>query len=199
MARRTPPKNLGWHWHQKRAHILPDGSKGCRMCMGQVTAPRRTFCGPACVDEWVFRKGGSGSCRAICEARDGGVCGVCGRDTGAIQARFDEAREAARRADVEVALAGRPGARHAAAVAPRGRSGRLAASPALLDLAGRLGFRLEDLLGPRSLWEAHHVVSIAEGGAWHEISNLMTLCIPCHRHETALLNARLRAARSGGA
>lgn len=200
MARRKPPRAAGWHWHQRRAHVLPDGSKGCRMCMGQVTPPRRSFCGQPCVDRWLLLKGGSATCRGICEARDGGVCGLCGRDTRAIQARFDATREAARRADLEAVLAGKAGARHAAAVAPRGRSraGRPAAGPALLDLAGRLGFRLEELAGPRSLWEAHHVVPLAEGGAYYEPSNLMTLCIPCHRHETAMFNARLRAARLAG-
>lgn len=50
-----------------------------------------------------------------------------------------------------------------------------------------LGFR------PRgSLWELDHVVPLIDGGG-HELSNLQTLCTPCHARKTAA-EARSRSA-----
>lgn len=43
-------------------------------------------------------------------------------------------------------------------------------------------------------WDADHVVPIAEGGAL-ALSNLRTLCQPCHRQVTRELAVRLAAAR----
>ena len=45
----------------------------------------------------------------------------------------------------------------------------------------------------RSLWELDHVVPLIDGGS-HELSNLQTLCTPCHRRKTAL-EARERRSR----
>ena len=48
----------------------------------------------------------------------------------------------------------------------------------------------------RSLWDADHIVPVAEGGGQCDLDNLRTLCLLCHRDETALLQARLRARRA---
>ena len=44
----------------------------------------------------------------------------------------------------------------------------------------------------RSLWDADHVLPVAEGGGECDLANLRTLCLVCHRHATAALLARLR-------
>lgn len=36
----------------------------------------------------------------------------------------------------------------------------------------------------RSLWELDHIVPLIEGGG-HELANLQTLCVPCHRAKSA--------------
>ena len=36
----------------------------------------------------------------------------------------------------------------------------------------------------KSLWELDHVVPLIDGGS-HELSNLQTLCTPCHKRKTA--------------
>lgn len=46
----------------------------------------------------------------------------------------------------------------------------------------------------RSLWELDHIVPLIEGGG-HELSNLQTLCVPCHREKSAR-ESRERAARA---
>ena len=51
--------------------------------------------------------------------------------------------------------------------------------------------RERGFLPRRSLWELDHVVPLIEGGS-HELDNLQTLCVPCHRKKTAA-EARQRA------
>ena len=45
------------------------------------------------------------------------------------------------------------------------------------------------------LWQADHVVPVAEGGGECDLDNYRTLCERCHRGETAALRARARARR----
>lgn len=45
----------------------------------------------------------------------------------------------------------------------------------------------------RSLWDADHILPVAEGGGECDISNLRTLCLACHRQETQKLRRRLSA------
>ena len=49
--------------------------------------------------------------------------------------------------------------------------------------------------GPRSrksLWDADHIVPVAEGGGECDLSNMRTLCLKCHRAATAQLINRLK-------
>ena len=43
----------------------------------------------------------------------------------------------------------------------------------------------------RSLWDADHILPVAEGGGECDLRNLRTLCLLCHRQVTAQLRARL--------
>jgi 5-methylcytosine-specific restriction protein A len=43
----------------------------------------------------------------------------------------------------------------------------------------------------RSLWDADHVVPVAEGGGECDLANMRTLCLKCHRGVTAELRRRL--------
>ncbi len=51
-------------------------------------------------------------------------------------------------------------------------------------------------LGRRSLWDADHVLPVAEGGGECDLANLRTLCLHCHRIMTAGLRARLAKKRA---
>jgi len=46
----------------------------------------------------------------------------------------------------------------------------------------------------RSLWELDHKIPLIDGGT-HDLSNLQTLCVPCHRYKSALEHSE-RAART---
>lgn len=56
-------------------------------------------------------------------------------------------------------------------------------------------YGMRSITSRRSLWEADHIVPVAEGGGQCDLDNLRTLCLLCHRDETARLRARLRALR----
>jgi 5-methylcytosine-specific restriction protein A len=43
----------------------------------------------------------------------------------------------------------------------------------------------------KSLWDADHIVPVVEGGGECDLSNMRTLCLKCHRVETAALRIRL--------
>jgi 5-methylcytosine-specific restriction endonuclease McrA len=43
----------------------------------------------------------------------------------------------------------------------------------------------------RSLWDADHIIPVAEGGGECDLANMRTLCLKCHRAVTSELRARL--------
>jgi 5-methylcytosine-specific restriction enzyme A len=43
----------------------------------------------------------------------------------------------------------------------------------------------------RSLWDADHIVPVVEGGGECDLANIRTLCLKCHRKQTAELRARM--------
>lgn len=47
----------------------------------------------------------------------------------------------------------------------------------------------------RALWEADHIVPVAEGGGECDLENIRTLCLPCHRAATLELRKRMRTER----
>ncbi len=47
----------------------------------------------------------------------------------------------------------------------------------------------------KSLWDAHHLVPVAEGGGECDLDNLQTLCLRCHREATKILRERIRQAK----
>jgi len=59
-----------------------------------------------------------------------------------------------------------------------------------LDYAARKRFEKE-WGGRRHIWDADHIVPVAEGGGECDLSNMRTLCLRCHRAATAELRRRL--------
>ncbi|MBZ5603343.1 MAG: HNH endonuclease [Acidobacteriia bacterium] len=65
----------------------------------------------------------------------------------------------------------------------------------------RGGFKLKLLdrwglkrLNRKSLWDADHIIPVVEGGGECDLENLRTLCLVCHRQETAQLRIRMSSA-----
>jgi 5-methylcytosine-specific restriction protein A len=62
--------------------------------------------------------------------------------------------------------------------------------------AGLRLYGLKTISARRSLWDADHILPVAEGGGQCDIDNLRTLCLLCHREATAQLRLRLRPLKS---
>jgi 5-methylcytosine-specific restriction enzyme A len=66
-----------------------------------------------------------------------------------------------------------------------------------LDFAARRQFLKKWKLregSRKSLWDADHIVPVAEGGGQCDLSNMRTLCLLCHEEATAALRERLKRA-----
>ncbi|HEX4277239.1 MAG TPA: HNH endonuclease [Bryobacteraceae bacterium] len=64
-----------------------------------------------------------------------------------------------------------------------------------LDFAARRHFLKQWKLregSRKSLWDADHVVPVAEGGGQCDLSNMRTLCLKCHTEATAALRERMK-------
>ncbi len=59
-------------------------------------------------------------------------------------------------------------------------------------IAGLSLYGMKSIAARRSLWDADHILPVAEGGGQCDLENLRTLCLPCHREVTAQLRLRLR-------
>ena len=57
---------------------------------------------------------------------------------------------------------------------------------------------LRSITARRSLWDADHILPVAEGGGECDLDNLRTLCLMCHREATADLRRRLRGRTDAG-
>jgi len=65
----------------------------------------------------------------------------------------------------------------------------------ILDYRARRQFEKE-WGGRRQLWDADHVLPVAEGGGECDLANMRTLCLKCHRQVTAALRRRLASAQA---
>jgi 5-methylcytosine-specific restriction protein A len=155
-----------------RIGVIPYRGKGiCRGCGGGVPKGRQTWCSDRCVTEALIRKGDPAVVRREVFRRDQGVCSGCGLDC----------------AQVERVLSALEGA---------GR-GHISAEDRAQRQAARI-FLYRQLFGGqkvRHLWEADHVVPVAEGGGGCGLEGYRTMCLLCHRAESAKLVRRLADAR----
>lgn len=140
----------------------------CRWCHGPVPEGRRSWCCPQHEDSYVVGMS-SGSARLMVRRRDSATCARCGVDVAEARSWWDRIRAAGRRARDE-----------------RGPTD----AQVWVAAAREVGWP-----GPgRDWWDADHIVPLAEGGAL-TLDNLRTLCVPCHKEETAALARRLAEKR----
>ena len=142
----------------------------CRGCGVVIKPPRQTWCSKECREKHYLAL--SSYARHVVFGRDHGVCALCSCD----------AEKACRVLSVLRWRTG-PLAQDAQAAA------RLLWSAWTGKPAGLYGWPTGS-----GLWEADHIIPLAEGGT-HDLSNYRTLCVTCHRRETAALAARRAKAR----
>lgn len=172
---------------RRRVMVRYTGKSLCTWCLTPVTGRRSTWCSDACVDAF-FMVHDWKQIRAAVLKRDAGVCRHCKRDT-----------LKAERVHREII-------RHAMTFHYPDRKYHFSDSVFPLRKATNarvvrwrdLAIRLATLCGfgpaqrtDRDWWEADHIVERVRGGRDH-LDNLRTLCLRCHKVETARL-ARERA------
>ena len=174
----------------------------CRLCGESIPPPRRTFCTDECVHFHMLRTSGAHIRKALA-LRDGRKCALCDADVGRA---LDEAKRAVRAA---VGIAG--GGDHAtaaAALAACVAGGSFEAHARLTGGGGGGGGgggsgSLKRRRGGRpcvregSFWQADHMVAVHDGGGCCGLSNLRTLCTPCHATVTRRQAARRARTRRG--
>ena len=143
---------------------------------------RRTFCSAECVHEWRLRSD-MAYVRSRLYERDRGVCSECHLDTRALVQKIEREWDRAR-------------ARQ-----------HLTEETYLHDWAYRLrhglDLTLEKILKKykipmhrwassrvHGIWDADHIVPVIEGGGLSGLENFRTLCLRCHKGETAKLAHR---------
>ena len=182
--RRKDPVHPDWRKGLKG----PEGRPACKVCLSDCPKGRRTFCSDQCVERYKIRTGSSAWIRPIVFARDKGVCAACGRPTG------DLAERIYRLERIRLSWPHAKQARLSDRLRRRFGRDQWASARLLLRawLLLRQGWPPRYALNiNRSLWDADHTVPLIEGGA-AELSNLRTLCLPCHLAETRALRKRMK-------
>jgi len=150
-----------------------DRKKGeCTWCGQMVKKPRRYWCSKECTDAFAERD--PQFVRRILEKRDRGICALCNSDTLKLASFLTKlwygfgseysSKELSEWRDVyrfyEI---------HLNSLGFHSGRGRLFRAP---------------------LWEADHVLPVAEGGGLCPPSGYQTVCLPCHAAKTRAQNKR---------
>jgi len=151
---------------------IPKVKGECAWCGGPS---RMKYCSGACTDEAYIRSGGDSVTRRVF-GRDHGVCAECGLDTSSLDLM------------------------------------RVYLSLNHFRVCTGDGVRwmrqwnypqwVQDQWGPwwpgrgeLQLWQADHIIPVVEGGGCCGIENYQTLCLRCHKEDTARLARRLAGKR----
>jgi 5-methylcytosine-specific restriction enzyme A len=147
-------RKTGW----VEAKELPQGPNGralCRNCSVEVPKGRWSFCSEGCVDDWASRYSPT-LMRQRVFRRDGGVCALCGIDTTKLGMILKAEWHRIKRARTEQERRERAEFRQ----------------------------RCRWFFRRRTYWDADHIVPVAEGGGECTMTNIRTLCVPCHQRVT---------------
>jgi 5-methylcytosine-specific restriction protein A len=148
-------------WSRKRP-LGPNGERICYNCGGPLPKGKPYNCSSKCSEEWRA-KTSPAHMRYLLHQRDRGVCALCGLDTDALKRQYDEFRD-------------------------REKRGQLwnAKQDEFLKAHGIPWGRVVS-----DWWDADHITPVIEGGGECGLENFRTLCIPCHKKETAELRRRM--------
>ena len=188
---RQPPERVCPNMHKNRIdpragfvniQNLPKGPNGrslCRYCSNEVPKGCRSYCSEACVTQWKILTN-PGFVRKLVYRRDCGICARCG-------IHCDQQKPIFREALRYYLLLARW------LYCPTGQESLKIRAKAQTE--GEKEFRTQtgwpsDFV--RSWWEAHHIHAVVEGGGGCGLDNYETICVPCHKKETALLRVRLK-------
>ena len=132
----------------------PNGRRLCRWCGTEVPVGRRTFCSDKCVNEWMIRSSPA-HVRELIYKRDLGKCASCGIDTRYQKIELEDVLKACEYDEEDDRYA------------------------ALLKK-----YKLTVKEAKKSLWQADHIIPVAENGGLCGLENYQSLCTSCHKQKT---------------
>lgn len=139
----------------------------CRLCDEPCPGRRLSWCSDECFDAYSLATD-SAMLRRWTFERDKGICAACGLDCMALRKAAECMSE--RYGSLEWAKA------------------RTAAMRGILRDNG-FNAPWHGTSACPSLWDADHIEPLDEGGSW-ELTNVQTLCQPCHKRKTAAQASR---------
>jgi 5-methylcytosine-specific restriction protein A len=134
----------------------------CRWCRKELAGRRKSWCSETCKDEALIRCWPSHA-RFMVGQRDHGVCALCGIDTEKLRNRVRVIYWKLRQ---------------------RGKLHQARRIERIFISNGWPGLQ-------RSWWEADHIKPVCQGGGECGLENYRTLCVPCHKKETAKLRKQI--------
>jgi len=159
-------------------------AKLCRWCgldVHRLSAKRRTFCSDECVHEFNIRSSAS-YIRIYIAKRDKYICQICGLDCKGFVSRLRRyVREHIQELQQQPIYAGYQNYRHA----------QRALEMEFFDLRN---MEWVNTHGRSTFYDIDHIIPVSENKNQCGEENLRTLCLGCHRKETAKLRARLKKA-----
>ena len=162
--------------HMPPQAIGPDGKKTCTWCGGPLPPRRRRWCSDECGGEMAIRSSSSTAAYRVWE-RDQGVCAGCGIDTKVVWALWEQCRSKRYYHNLG-----------------RGPHGVRQWMPeGWMDQWGPWVN-----LNTYQMWEADHIIPVSEGGGCCGLDNYQTLCLKCHKEDTAALAKRKAEKRKDG-
>jgi len=151
----------------------------CGWCQAPIPdgASNQRFCSSSCQEKLAVTHA-SGAARMQVFAEERGVCRLCALDAHALFERVKGMEPPERYQEyLRVGIK----ARQVQAKLTRKAQPNTKATKAMLQNPSE-----------GMLWQADHIVPVAEGGGECDLSNLRTLCTTCHAQETKRLRGRLR-------
>lgn len=139
-----------------------EGKTLCKWCGGLVPKGRMFFCNANCAFEVQIRRD-SGFLRARVKERDHGVCAKCGMDTQRLKRILRFVHQSLR-----ILL---------------GESSWGDAFWFNREMTILYGVNPWRQINEQCKWEADHIVEVVSGGEPY-LSNIQTLCVPCHKGKT---------------
>lgn len=134
----------------------------CTWCNGPLKSNHMRWCSESCRTEGLVRSGGSQAAWLV-QQRDHGVCEECGLDTLRLKERLKRLLDKARK---------RPPVHcHS------------------FFRARRIAFKVIGGIAGQP-WHCDHILPVVEGGGCCGLENLQTLCIACHKKDTAAIAKR---------
>lgn len=143
--------------------------KHCRWCRGPLPPRRSSFCSDGCVREYLIAYD-AGYMRQLLYDRDKGVCQSCGLHTSTMEAQRESVHQLPHRSRIQA----------------QRKEDALSLLEDEFESRGIPGWVARK---QRSLWDADHIIPVADGGLLLGLNNIRTLCIGCHQKVTKMFAA----------